>query len=244
MLSKFRAAGLLWPTLFALAALAMLLSLGTWQMNRKAWKDGLQQQIVERTRAAPVELTPAVAARDFEYLRVKVQGRFLHTQTRNLYWPLSGQLGSLIYTPMVLDDGMIVLVNRGWVPDGLTDAQLRLPSGPIELTGLLRAPEIPNRFTPQNTPSANQWYWRDVASMLACQGQPVEPDCKALKGRAYPFSIDAEAGAEGSGFPRGGTTSLNLPNKHLEYAVTWYGLALTLIGVYAAFAWGRLRGAR
>ena len=258
MLSKFRAAGLVSPTLFALAALAMLLALGTWQMSRKAWKDGLQRQIDARAKAAVMPLGGHVGLiKDPEYLRVKVKGRFLIGQERHLYWLSGGQAGWLVVTPMVTADEMVVLVNRGWVPDALKDSARRREdriAGVVEVTGLLRMPEQPSRFTPANGPEKNIWYWRDVPEMMKCRHSIREtPDCQALAGPpglaglpfTYPFSVDAEAEpANPGGWPRGGTTNLKLPNKHLEYAVTWYGLALTLIGVFAAFALGRLRGLR
>jgi surfeit locus 1 family protein len=57
-----------------------------------------------------------------------------------------------------------------------------------------------------------------------------------------PFIVDAELdpGLPG-GFPKGGVTRLELPNRHLEYALTWYGLAAALVAVFAAFAVTRWR---
>ena len=83
-------------------------------------------------------------------------------------------------------------------------------------------------FTPQNDPARNLWYWPDAAAMTASAfaAQPVE---------TAPVTIDADASPDPGARPRGGTTRIDLPNRHLEYALTWYGLALTLIGVYAAF---------
>ncbi len=103
------------------------------------------------------------------------------------------------------------------------------------MTGLVRVPHEPGLFAPANDVAHNLWYWPDVAAMQssAFAGMDV---------RASSFWIDADAQPEPpGGLPRGGVTRLDLPNRHLQYALTWYGLALTLIGVYGAFAISRLR---
>ena len=109
--------------------------------------------------------------------------------------------------------------------------------GEVEVTGLVRVPHGTGLFTPANDVARNLWYWPDAAAMHA----------SAFAGtamRALAFTVDADARPEPpGGLPRGGVTRLDLPNRHLEYALTWYGLALTLIGVYGAFAASRLRPA-
>ena len=109
------------------------------------------------------------------------------------------------------------------------------PPGEVEMTGLVRVPHARGLFAPANDVARNLWYWPDVAAMQASAFAGTEV-------HAVPFWLDADARPEPpGGLPRGGVTRLDLPNRHLEYALTWYGLALTLIGVYGAFAAGRLR---
>ncbi len=254
MLKRLRDAGLLWPTLLALPALGLLIGLGAWQMQRKAWKDGLQRQISERVDAAPEIIAGRASLRadatSIDYLRVRARGRFLHGQERLFYWPTSGGPGWLVHTPLVMGDGSVLVVNRGWVPDALKDPARRSAGqvpGETEVVGLVRTPEQPGTFTPANEPGRNIWFWRDLSAMLSCRGaDPATPDCKALggappAGRAGIY-VDAEATpANPGGWPRGGATNLTLANRHLEYAGTWLGLAATLVGVYLAFALGRLR---
>ena len=253
MLSRLKARGLLWPVLTLLLALPLLLGLGTWQLQRKAWKDGLQRQIDLRATAAPITWAELDARfkrnENLEYLRVRLEGTFLHATEVYLYWPLPTGPGWLVFTLFKPADGeQTLLVNRGWVPD-----QLRMPEkraagqieGPSVVIGLIRGPETPNRFTPPNEPANNIWYWRDLVAMRAAStpqpgkprpDQPIVPPPLDL-----PFAIDAEAEpANPGGWPKGGATNLRLPNRHLEYAVTWYGLAVTLIGVFLVFARGRL----
>lgn len=246
MLSALRRRGLLWPTLLALVALAVLLALGTWQMQRKAWKERLLTAIAERAHGPPLPLAEVVARRtagaDTEYQRVRVTGRFLHTGERHVYTVLASQAGYLVYTPLLTETGAIVLVNRGFVPERLkipatrTEGQV---AGAQSLTGLMRLPGEPSWATPTSEHARNVYFWPDLAGMsLALRALPeIGPQTPIL-----PFFVDAEVEPRNpGGWPRGGTTNLALPNRHLEYSLTWYGLALTLIGVWIAFVTSRWR---
>jgi surfeit locus 1 family protein len=224
-----------------LAALAVLLALGTWQMQRKAWKEGLVAAIAQRVSAEPVPLAAALGrwrqGENLEYLRVRARGRYLNDKERFFYAPSKEGPGFHVYTPLELTDGQILLVNRGFVPEDLKTATRRGES-PIsdetEVVGLLRGPGERNWFTPENEPAKNLWFWRDLTGMAAGLG----PKASAV----VPFFVDREAGLSAA-WPRGGVTHLDLPNRHLEYALTWYGLAATLVGVYLAFAYARLKQA-
>ena len=246
MFAALRRRGLLWPTLLALPALAVLLSLGTWQMQRKAWKERILGAIAERAQGATIPLADAIARRaagaDTEYQRVRLTGRFLHGGERHLYTVLSGQAGYLVYAPMRTEGGAIVLVNRGFVPERLKEPASRgqgQVGGEQTVTGLVRLPGEPSWATPPSEHARNIYFWPDLAGMtLAVRAVPeIGRDAPIV-----PFFIDAEAQpANPGGWPRGGTTNLALPNRHLEYALTWYGLAATLIGVWLAFVLSRWR---
>ena len=238
--------GLIWPTVAAVLALAVLLSLGTWQLQRKTWKDDLVAQIATRTRAEPIPIAAAAAdaaqGRDLEYTRVVVRGRFLADKTLYLYAPERGETGWHAFAPLETADGLIVLVNRGYVSNAGRIASPPLASQPagggaVEIVGLLRHPGAKGAFTPDNDVSRNIWHWRDLAGM-ARAAFPAAP------GTVLPLSIDREAdptGSAGPDAPRGGVTRISLPNRHLEYALTWYGLGAALLGVYVTFAWSRWR---
>jgi surfeit locus 1 family protein len=254
MLQKLRKAELLWPTLAALAALAVLIGLGAWQMERKRWKEDLIAKIAARVHADPVPL-PAVGgsdtALDLEYLHVLVRGRFHHDKERYLYAPTAAGLGWHIYTPLELvsQPRHIVWINRGFVPDASKPPATRSEGqvqGEVEVRGLVRLPAVPGRFAAQNDPARNLWYWPDLHAMTA-SAFPAGPQ-DAPGGAQTPtdlsLRIDADAQPEPpGGLPRGGVTRLQLPNRHLEYALTWYGLAATLVGVYFFFVVSRLRAA-
>jgi surfeit locus 1 family protein len=252
MLQRWRQAGLVWPTLAALAGLAVLIGLGTWQMERKRWKEDLIAKIAARVHADPVPLPVSSRADrqdDLEYLHVVVRGRFLHEKERYLYAPTPAGLGWHVYTPLELPSQQAVWVNRGFVPDAKkapgTRAQGQM-QGEVEVRGLTRYPAGPGWFAAQNDPAHNIWYWPDLAAMTASAFQrgPQDAPGGPQTATALPLAIDADAKPEPpGGLPRGGVTRLELPNRHLEYALTWYGLAATLAGVYLAFAISRLRAA-
>lgn len=241
MLTRLRQAHLVLPTLAALAGLAVLISLGTWQLQRKQWKEGLLSKIAARVHAEPVPLQRAVSmfgrGEDVEYMHVIARGRFLHDKERYLYAPTPGAQGWHVYTPLDTG-GQIVWVNRGLVLDANkapASRQAGQVQGETEVRGLLRLPPATGLFTPENDVQRNLWYWPDLAAMTAS----AFPSGSLT---ALPFAIDSDAEpAPPGGLPKGGTTRINLPNRHLAYALTWYGLAATLIGVYLAFATARLR---
>ncbi len=166
---------LLLPSLLALAGLVVLLALGTWQMQRLAYKEALSAQIKARLTAPAISL--AEAARLFaqdpeaaEYTRVKLRGRFDNAREIHLYGLRDKQAGWLILTPFLSDDGNRVLVNRGFVPRHLKDQATRrdgLISGPTEVYGLLRRPAAQKTaFGPANNPAQNRWFRLDLPAML------------------------------------------------------------------------------
>lgn len=237
--------GLLPVTLAALLAFGVLVGLGAWQLERLAWKQGLVATVEARIHKAPVALPPEAdwAHIDFahdEYRRVRVQGRFRHDLEVQVYALVdaepdgSGGPGYWVVTPLDLSDGSFVLVNRGFVPldrrAPATRAQGQV-DGLVTVTGLLRLPEEAGLFTPANDAARDSWYVRDPDAIASA---------KELV-RVAPFLIDADATANPGGLPRGGLTRVSFPNRHLEYALTWFGLAATLLGVFAAYAWGRVR---
>jgi surfeit locus 1 family protein len=241
MLNKLRQAKLVWPTVAALAALGVLLGLGTWQLERKRWKEDLLAKIADRVASDPRPVARvAELGGDIEYMHVSAVGRFHHDKERYLYSPAPSGLAWHVYAPLETAPGRIVWVNRGVVPDASKAPATRSPgqvSGESEVRGLVRVPQGKTLFTPQNDAAGNLWYWADIPALTASafpQGSAVS---------ALPFVIEADAQPlPPGGLPRGGVTRIALSNRHLEYAVTWYGIALTLVGVYLTFAVNRLRG--
>jgi surfeit locus 1 family protein len=237
--------GLLVPSALTLLGLAILIGLGTWQLERKRWKEGLIATLSERLSAEPAPLP----ARETwgrldpdreEFRRVAFSAEFLHDKEALVYTPgsalrpdVSGP-GYWVFTPARLAGGSIVMVDRGFVPEARKDARGRIAgqvSGVVDLVGALRWPEQRSRFTPADNPAGNLWFVRDPASVA--EGKGIAP--------VAPFYVAQEAPVPPGGLPRAGKLSPRLANNHLQYAVTWFGLALTLIGVFGAWVFRRWR---
>jgi surfeit locus 1 family protein len=242
MLATLRGRRLIWPTVMTGLGVAALVSLGNWQLDRKAWKEDIIARIGARTTAPPVGLAEANdrvrAGGDAEYLRVVARGRFLNDKERYFYAP-DPELGPgyHVYTPFeVAGEGAVLFVNRGFVPEALKAPEARKAGqlgGEVEVTGLVRMPGKKGFFTPDNDPKSNLWFWRDFAGLL----RSVFADAERA---TIPLFLEAEAAAPG-GWPKGGATRLEIPNRHLEYALTWFGLAAALLAVFAAYAASRAR---
>lgn len=243
---RARARGFPWAlTLVTILCLAILLALGTWQVQRLAWKEALVATIDSRVSAAPVPLAEvekaAGAGGDIEYQPVAVAGTFLHDKEQFFFATHDGQSGWYVYTPLSLADGRFVFVNRGFVPYDRKDPASRPEGqveGEVELTGLSRVAEAekPSFIVPDNDAAKNVFYWKDLREMAESAGLDGET--------VLPFFIDAGDAANPGGLPIGGVTRIDLPNSHLQYAVTWYGLALTLVLVVIAWGWRNRAGRR
>ena len=142
----------------------------------------------------------------------------------------AGGQGYQVLTPLLEPGGRIVFINRGFIPTELK-APAKRPTGQIagtvQLQGLLRLPpaEKPAWFLPDNRPDLNYWFWVDLPAMSAADKLD----------RVAPFYIDADATPNSGGWPKGGVTRLILPNDHLQYAITWFSLAVALIVIYVLF---------
>lgn len=230
----------LWPTVIMLPALALLIGLGVWQVRRLEWKEGLIAAAQGRATAAAVSLDRALSdySGTLEYRRVTVRGRFDHSKEIYLFaHPGGGEPGYNIVTPLMRGDSRPVLVERGFVPRDKrlpeTRANGQVP-GEVEITGLIRTAQSGTVFTPPPDREKRIWYARDIPAMTEAAGLE----------QALPVIVAAgpEATPEG-GWPRGGTTPLTFPNRHLEYALTWFALAAVLVVVYVFYhrARGHLR---
>jgi surfeit locus 1 family protein len=207
---------------------AVLIALGTWQLERRSWKLELIERVDTRVHAPPVAAPgrrdwPMVTAADHEYRHVRVTGVFLNDRETQVVALTELGSGYWVLTPLRMRDGTLVLVNRGFVPTDRRDPATRKAreiAGEATVTGLLRITEPGGTLLRSNDPSADRWYSRDVAAIAAAHG---------LTDFA-PYFIDADTSSNGPDSPVGGLTVITFHNNHLVYAITWYGLALMLAG--------------
>lgn len=228
----------LWPTVLSVVALVVLVGLGTWQLQRLDWKNDLVARVNARIELAAEPLPdPATwSSLDtdaLEYRPFVASGVFDHGAEIHVFTSLPdakgehGGPGYWVLTPLRMEGGGTVLVNRGFVPEAFKSPRSRaagLTEGPVRIEGLLRRSRSPAVFQPEPNLAKNIWFARDVPAMAAWRGLQ-EP---------APFFLDARASPPG-GLPQGGETRVVFRNTHLEYAITWYGLALALIAVYLAY---------
>lgn len=207
------------------AGLALLIGLGTWQLDRLAWKERLIAERSERLAAPVVELP--VTAPDwqaFDLRRVAVGGVFRPDLGQRFGLEArGGRPGHRLLVPLLRPDGSAVLVDRGWVPaDEDAHGEGSPAGGALEVVGIARhrADDRPGWLTPANEPAAGRWYWYDMAALETALGLDLLP------------VVVEEAGADATR----GRRLVELPNNHLQYAITWYALAAALLGVYLAYS--------
>lgn len=237
-------------SLFGLAVITsamviVLVGLGTWQLQRLGIKAELLRTIDARLSTETVQLPEesrwSDADRDFDYLKVTVSGTFRHDYEAYLFGVIDKNNrgenipGYFVLTPLQLENGATLIVNRGFVPQDKKDPATRSagqPQGLVTVSGLLRLPEHEGVFTPAADQTKRVLYARDPA--LIAQWFDLK--------RVAPFSLDADKTPNEGGLPSGGHTIVSVPNNHLQYAITWYSLALITIAMFVIFAVKRRRG--
>lgn len=212
-----------------LALFAGLIALGAWQVQRLGWKRDLIQRVDSRVHAepgaapAPAEWPTVSAARD-EYRHLRLRGRYLPGADTRVQAVTALGPGFWLLSPLRTDAGYTVLVNRGYVPDAATAQSAPPPAGEVEVTGLLRLSEPGGGFLRKNQPAQQRWFSRDVAAIAAAH---------RLDGATAPYFVDADRAAplpqdlrSAPQWPVGGLTVIKFPDHHLQYALTWFALAL------------------
>lgn len=214
--------GLLIPSLFATLGVVILLGLGTWQLYRLRWKEGILAQIAAAEHSPPVPLTDHPPA----YGRVAVTGHFRFDQVIRLGvevrdTPRGSVMGYFQLVPLARDGAPTLLVNRGWVPDAPA-AKVDDPEGTVTVTGYVRPPDHPGWFTPANDIPGRQVYALDPPAIA-----------QALHlGAVAPFSLTVLGAPTDGQYPQPATGFPRPPNNHLSYAITWYSLAVVLVVIF------------
>jgi surfeit locus 1 family protein len=233
-----RRGGLLIPGVVTLAALLVLVGLGTWQLGRKAWKESLIATLDRRLNDAPIALPPSsewagMTPDNSEFTRVRVRAEFLKDSDALVYTSGSAirddvkGAGYFVFSPAHLPNGQQVVVNRGFVPSRTYPAE----SGPQDIIGSIRWPEAPSSFVSDHDAAGDIWMVRDPSAMAKVK----------TWGTVAPFYIEQEAPVPPGGLPHPAPLKVRLRNDHLQYAITWYGLAAVLVVMFAIWAGQRRR---
>jgi surfeit locus 1 family protein len=235
------------PAIATLVGLAILISLGVWQVHRLAWKEALIARVESRMGAEPVAAPgplawPGLNLADLEYQPVIVHGHFVNTQEIHVVYTLTepkgpvGGVGYQVMTPFQTDAGWVVWINRGFVPKEKKNNTTRkegLIEGETTVVGLVRQPHGRSWFMPGDGFSDNMWFSRDPKAWAPWVSLPSS--------EVAPYLIDAKFDPKlPGGLPQGGETIVEFPNSHLGYAITWFGLAAALLAVFVLYARRRL----
>jgi surfeit locus 1 family protein len=233
--------------IFTLVMLALFVSLGVWQLQRRTEKHALIAALTERLAAAPATLPPAAQwgaltpARD-EFRRVRFAASYEHAPDAMVYssgsairGDISGP-GTWAFLPARLADGETVVIDAGFVPNTMQERSLqdRAVSGlvtgePVTLTGYLRFPEQAGLLTPAENLAKRLWFTRDHLAMARMLGWGQENQ------QVAPFYIDLEAPVPASGVPKPGPLEVHLKDDHMQYAITWFGLAGVVVIAFAVW---------
>lgn len=240
---------------FFIAAFATTLGLGTWQVKRLQWKEGLIAEIEAAKQQAPLTELPQDAAslEAQNFYPVRISGTWAAEEVYEHYMDMNGNsssgsswemlqefhisprffrgtLGYFIVSPLKLDDGRTLLVNRGWVPARLKNPASRpetIIDGPHRVTidGILRTGNERNRLTPKSNPAKNIWFGRDIAEMADSANLP----------KPVPAMVDIVGTQDAAQLPVPSDGIIRLRNDHLSYIITWYGIAAGILTIFALY---------
>lgn len=233
-------------TVFSVLGLGVLVWLGSWQLARLEWKQGLIEQVETRLRTEPRPLAEvlrlAALGQAMEYAPVRIAGRYDPDRAVRVFGAIEGQPGYFLFAPLENAPGAIIYVNLGFVPQHRAerDGVAPVPDGEVVVEGLFRNAEKPappaSWFVATDQSPDDLWFVRDPALFADDAGLDVEPDFIVTDHYIDSFAVD------GVDWPKGGTTRVEFSNRHLEYALTWFGLAAALVGVWLTFSLQRSSG--
>jgi surfeit locus 1 family protein len=199
-------------------------------LERLQWKLALIAQVNGNMAAAPVSLDEILAMDQgaAQYRHVRLQGHFDHARESYVFTTDDGAAVYHVLTPFTVEGGRVLMVDRGEVPKEKLDPASRAAgnvAGETQVTGVWRTPDAPSNFTPPPDTANRVWYSRDLTGMAAFHHLTL----------AASQLVEADATPNPGGWPRGGKTVVTFRNQHLGYAITWFGVAIVLLGVWLAY---------
>ena len=241
-----------WPIVAAVVAgIVLLAALGSWQVLRLQWKLDLIEKRSSSLTGTPVAINDIEAGMehgyDVDFLRVRLTGKYRHDATRHVYRPRGKWPGFQVITPFIDKSGFIVLVDRGFIDQRMLEAPIagdtRKPEGELTITGITRnRASDRNMFSPEADTGQGIWYWYDLVGISASMPDNLLDGYDGPEPITSAMFVQLEPGGEpGTGkWPVPEDLKVELPNNHLQYALTWYALALVL----AVMSWLFIRKRR
>lgn len=217
---------ILGPLLIGILGTAVLIALGVWQVQRLAWKEGVLADIEARIAAEPVPLPAEPDPEADRYLPVAVSGEIGEDELHVLVSTRAEGAGFRVIAPLATEAGRRVMVDRGYVRNEAKEADR--PTGAADIVGNLHWPDEVDGFTPEPDPDANIWFARDVPRMAEALG--TEPVLVVVR----------ETSLSAPGLTPLPVDTAGIPNDHLEYAVTWFGLAAVWAAMSMFLVWRTL----
>ena len=224
---------MLWPTIVSAIVFLILLSFGTWQIKRLFWKEALIERYLVQSQSNPIKDQAQLKDNNVdEFKAIEIYGSFLHNNEIYITGKtFEGNAGFHVITPFKLKNNTVILVNRGWVSEGYRDPEKRkfsLIKDNIVLKGIIRYPQKKGYFAPEN--DGKQGFWFTIKPSQIFNFLELRFDNFITS-----YYIDALRQGKKLTLPIGVTGKPKLRNQHLSYAITWYGLALSLLFVYFSY---------
>ena len=205
--------------IFVFLFITLFCSLGTWQLYRLQWKQDLINQISEGLKSTPAQYSQNITV---NYQRVSLEGKYDFKNQIYLYsLNEKGQPGFDVITPFETKDKENVLVNRGWIKKELKK-NLKINSSSSKIKGLLREKSRKNIFTPKNDLKKNIWFSINLNEIKKITGKQFN------KYIVYLEDDKIEV-------PKPKKITIDLPNNHLKYAITWYSISISILFYFLYF---------
>lgn len=208
---------LFWPLFFGILGTVVLVSLGTWQVQRMAWKADVIAEINARIASDPVALPDPIDLERDKYLPVAVTGTITEEEIHLLASTRDAGAVYRLVSAFETEGGRRIMIDRGWIKTADKDASR--PAHAVDVIGNLHWPDERDSFTPANDVDSNIWFARDVDQMAEVLN--TEPVLLIVR-------QDSDKGAIATPLP---VDTAALPNNHLEYVLTWYGLAIVWVAM-------------
>ena len=205
--------------IFSSLAMIILLSLGTWQLERLRWKSHIISTINKQISLSPREINASVIndIKNYNYRRIKLEGSYIYNKNITIYSKvLNGKVGRHLIIPFKTKFGYI-LINKGFIPkDYNIDVAFAENAKNISINGIVKFQQKINYFTPKNNLITNEWYYINIDEISKFLNIPL-----------LGFYLIEEDNPK-ERYPVGSQYNLKVPNDHLQYAITWFSLAIAL----------------